>query len=214
MPKNSMIHWNGNQLCAIDVETTGLDPFIHEIIQICILPLDSNCNVRKDTYPFYIEIIPEFPERRDAAAMSVHNRSLTTIMQRGHDKEKAKDLLVEWVDKLNLPLTKGGNYRCKIMPLWHNGKFDYCFILGWLGVELYGELFHGLDRDTMHTSLFLNDKAAAHAEDVPFKKNKLSWLANVLDVEDDPTHDALQDCVATAEVYKRMISQGLGLAVD
>ena len=214
MPKNSMVHWNGNQLCAIDVETTGLDPFVHEIVQICILPLDSNVVPRKDVIPFYIEIRPEFPERRDPEAMTVTKLDMNKIMERGHDREKAKDLLVEWSNKLGLPLTRGGNYKCKIMPLWHNGKFDYCFILGWLGVELYGELFHGLDRDTMHTTLYQNDKAAAHAEDVPFKKNKLSWVANALDIEDDPTHDALQDCLATAAVYRKLINQGLGLSVD
>lgn len=209
-----MVHWNGNQLCAIDVETTGLDPFVHEIVQICILPLDSNVVPRKDVIPFYIEIRPEFPERRDPEAMTVTKLDMNKIMERGHDREKAKDLLVEWSNKLGLPLTRGGNYKCKIMPLWHNGKFDYCFILGWLGVELYGELFHGLDRDTMHTTLYQNDKAAAHAEDVPFKKNKLSWVANALDIEDDPTHDALQDCLATAAVYRKLINQGLGLSVD
>jgi len=128
MPKNSMVHWNGNQLCAVDVETTGLDPFVHELVQICILPLDSNVQPRKDVFPFYIEIRPEFPERRDPEAMTVTKLNINKIMERGFDREKAKDLLIEWVDKLGLPLTKGGNYRCKVMPLWHNGKFDYCFI--------------------------------------------------------------------------------------
>ena len=59
----SMIHWNGHQLCAIDTETTGLDPNYNEIIQICILPLDSNIKPRKDVFPFYIEIVPDHPER-------------------------------------------------------------------------------------------------------------------------------------------------------
>ena len=54
---NSMQHWNGNQLCVVDVETTGLDLFWHEIIQLCILPLDSDINPRTDVSPFYINLI-------------------------------------------------------------------------------------------------------------------------------------------------------------
>ena len=52
----SMETWNGNQMAVIDVETTGLRPYFNEIVQICILPLDSNCDPRKDILPFYINI--------------------------------------------------------------------------------------------------------------------------------------------------------------
>jgi len=206
---NSMVHWNGNQLCVVDIETTGLDPFWHELIQICILPLDSNIQPRKDVLPFYIEVMPEFPERRDPEAMSVSNLNLATIMARGHDKEKAKDLLTLWMDKLGLPLNKGGIRRCQIIPIGHNYAFDRAFIINWLGYSLYNEYFHGCYRDTMVIASYLNDKAGTHAEKVPYSKVKLSWLANLMDLPIERAHDALSDCVTTAALYRKFVSQGL-----
>ena len=67
-----MEHWNGNQICAMDTETTGLDPFWHEIVQIAILPLDSNMEPRQDVLPFYINMIPQCPERVDREAVKVN----------------------------------------------------------------------------------------------------------------------------------------------
>ena len=46
-----MIHLNGNILCAVDVETTGLEVGFHEIWQIAVLPLDSNIKPNKDILP-------------------------------------------------------------------------------------------------------------------------------------------------------------------
>jgi len=205
---NSMQHWNGNQLCVIDTETTGLDAYWHEMIQIAIVALDSDIKPRQDVLPFYIEIIPEHPERADKKAMEVNRKTFTEIAQRGHDREKAKDLLEEWIKTLGLPTTKYGNPK-KIIPLGQNYAFDMGFIKQWLGVDLYNDLFDYHYVDTMITAHFLNDRAAAHAEKVPFSKTNLQWLARTLGVQRDRAHDALQDCLSTADVYRLMLLQGL-----
>lgn len=203
-----MIHWNGNQLCAIDTETTGLEPGYHEIIQIAILPLDSNIKPRRDVMPFYIEIIPDYPERADKKAMEINRLDFAKIAQRGHDREKAKDLLAEWVDGLGLPYTKYGN-RKRVIPLGQNYAFDRSFIMSWLGTQTYEELFFYGYRDTKVAAAFLNDKAAMHAEKVPYSKTSLSWLANKHNVVNEKAHDALSDCLTTAEVYRKMCQAGL-----
>jgi len=207
MPK-SMQHWNGNQLCAIDTETTGLDANWHEMIQIAILPLDSTIKPRQDVLPFYIEVAPEHPERANPKALRVNRKSLAEVTERGHDREKAKDLLEEWIKTLGLPTTKYGNPK-KIIPLGQNYAFDMSFLKTWLGIELYNDLFDYHYVDTMITAHFLNDRAAAHAERVPFSKTNLQWLARTLGVRRDRAHDALQDCLSTADVYRLMIQQGL-----
>ena len=56
-----MKHWNGHQLCAIDTETTGLEAGYHEIVEIAIIPLDSEIKPRTDVLPFNIFIKPDFP---------------------------------------------------------------------------------------------------------------------------------------------------------
>lgn len=205
---NAMIHWNGNQMCVIDTETTGLDAGWHEMIQICILALDSNLKPRRDILPFYIEIIPEHPERADPKAMQINRLDFAIIGQRGYDQEKAKDLLAGWIKKLDLPTTKYGN-RKKIIPLGQNYAFDQGFIKAWLGTELYNEYFHYAYRDTKIVAQYLNDRAAMHAEKVPYSKTSLGWLAKRLDVPHERAHDALSDCQATAEIYRRLLQQGL-----
>jgi len=204
---NSMRHWNGCQICAIDTETTGLDANFHEVVQICILPLDSDFNVRKDVMPFYINLKPDHPDRADAKALKVNRLEMAKLLQEGHDREKAKDMLEEWVKKLGLPCTKWGN-RKKIIPLGQNYGFDISFIKRWLGVELYYEIFHYHHRDTMIAAAFLNDIDAMKVEKIRYPKIGLKYLCNLLNVELYGHHDALQDCRATAEVYKKLIQRG------
>ena len=204
-----MEHWNGNQVCVIDTETSGLDSYWHEILQIALVPLDSNFEPRKDILPFYIEMKPENPERIDPEAMAVNKMKLCTIMERGFDQEKAKDLLLTWKDKLELPYTKGGQHQKRIIPLGQNYAFDQAFIKQWLGVDMYNECFDGRYMDTMVAATYLNDRAAMHSERVPFPKLNLKAMAARLKIEHGRAHDALQDCVTTAKVYKALTTRGL-----
>lgn len=205
---NSMQHWNGHQLVAVDIETGGLDPSYHEILQIAILPLDSNIRIRRDVMPFYIEMAPEHPQRVDPEALRMNGLDMIRISYRGHDPDKAKDMLEDWVGKLGLPHTKYGN-RKRLMPLAHNWQFDSAFIKSWLGIETFGNIFDSRGRDTQTAAAYLNDKAGMMGEKVPFSKVNLSWLCSKLNVENAKAHDALQDCMATAEVYRRLLmSQG------
>jgi DNA polymerase III epsilon subunit-like protein len=202
-----MQHWNGHQMCAIDIETGGLDPNWHEILQICILPLDANCDVRRDVMPFYIDLRPEHPTRVEPEARKKNGISLERMM-RGFDQDKAKDLLEDWVNKLQLPYTKYGK-RKRILPLGQGYHFDKAFLQTWLGVDRYSEIFDGRVVDTVSVASYLNDLAAMHAEKVPFSKVNLSWLCKQLSVPLDRAHDAMADCVATAAVYKKLIQRTL-----
>jgi DNA polymerase III epsilon subunit-like protein len=207
--QHQMQHWNGNQLCAIDIETTGTDPTYHEIIQIAIIALDGNIDPMKTVLPFYIDIAPENPERFERDAMRVNKMKLAQIALRGHDREKAADLLIQWVEKLNLPYTKWGT-RKRIIPLGHNyAQFDSLFIKRWLGPDRYGEYFDPRCRDTMQSAIYMNDRADMHNEPIPYAKVNLQWLASRLRVETDRAHDALQDCLTTAKVYKALLKIGL-----
>ena len=204
----SMQHWNGNQLCVIDTETTGLDSHQHEICQICILPLDSNIEPRKDILPFYLKLIPWYPERVDEESMKTHKIPLVDLMQNGFDKDKAIDLLAEWLEKLDLPYTPSG-FRKQVVPLGQNYAFDLRFIQAWIGINMYNEYFNYHFKDTMTTAGYLNDRAAMHGEKVPYSKVNLQWLCSTHKIKTERAHDALSDCVATAKVYKEMLKVGL-----
>lgn len=209
---NSMQHWNGHQVCAIDTETTGLDDKWHEMWQLCILPLDSNFEPRQDVTPFYIEMCPQHPERIPWGEpfMRAMSEKIEHATLHGFQPDVAYDLFMQWFDKLGLPYTRGG-FRKKIIPLGHNYAFDRGFISNWLTAGIYNEHFDYHYKDTMIAAGFLNDIAAMHAEVVPYSKIKLSWLAYKMGIEhkDSDAHDALQDAIVTAKVYKALCSKGL-----
>ena len=127
---NSMVHWNGNMLCVIDTETTGLESGWHEIWQLAILPLDSDIKPRKDVIPFFIEMKPQHPERISEGALRLNREAMLKACERGHDPEKAKDMLRTWYEKLGLPITRGG-YPKRVMPLGQNYAFDMGFMKHW-----------------------------------------------------------------------------------
>ena len=66
-------------MCAVDIKTTGPDPDYHEIIQIAILPLDSELKPHRGTKPFYINIAPQFPERAKGGALIIGGLDLADL---------------------------------------------------------------------------------------------------------------------------------------
>lgn len=206
--KNSMEHWNGCQVCVIDVETTGLNPLIHEIWQLAIVPLDSNFDQRKDVMPFYVHMIPE---NMNSVDFKNHIRSRDRFHEytrRGLDKEKAVDLLETWIEKLELPYNKSGYNRAKIIPLGQNYQFDLGFMRRWLR-DRYDEWFRPDYRDTMIAASYLNDVYGMKNDNVPFPKVNLQYLCSQTNTINNSAHDALQDCVATAKVYKWMTRRNM-----
>jgi DNA polymerase III epsilon subunit-like protein len=203
----SMIHWNGDMACAFDTETSGTDPDWHEIVQIAALPLDSNFDPRNDVMPFYVNMKPNHPERVDPKALRVSGLSLSDLMTRGLDQERARDLFLEWVDGLGLPYTPGG-YRKRLIPVGHNYFFDRNFISRWLGQETYDELISHFARDTMTVAAFLNDNSAFKVNPPHFQKLDLRYVCSKLGVEKYDRHDALEDCAMAARAYKALVSKG------
>lgn len=204
----SMVHWNENQVCAIDVETTGLEPYWHEIWQLSVIPLDSNLEIRKDIIPFDLRLCIDHPERikwRDEV-MITNKKHIIQAMETGIDAEKAKTLFEEWMKKLHLPLRRGSDRPARIIPLGHNVSFDIVFLRAWLGNALYEEWFHPHYRDTMVLGAFLNDVEAFKANPALYPKLQLSWIAKRVGVTVDQSqlHNALYDCRLVAETYRKL----------
>lgn len=208
-PPASMQHLNGDIICAIDCETTGLDVNFHEIWELAIIPLDRDLNVLKVSnngrriLPLDMLIKPEYPDRIDPELLRRRHADLTRAITTGFDCDQASGLLEEWVDKLDLPEGKFQGRR-RIIPLGQNYRFDKDMITAWLGEDLYKYMFSHLYRDTMTVALFLDDNAGMYADKVPYGKYSLSWLANQHNIKIERAHRALDDAHATAKIYKKM----------
>ena len=194
------INLNGHLLCAIDTETTGFDPKKHEIIEVAIVPLNSDCRPMEGVLPLHLYLRPDKVENIEPDALTTTKLKLADVLKRGIDPFKAADIFEEWFERLGLPEGK------KIEPLGHNYGFDKAFLKAWLGDLSYEHFFHFMDRDTMTSALFQNDHAIFHAERCPFPKVNLIYLCSQLDVKHTKAHTALNDALVTAECYRRMLT--------
>jgi len=183
----------------VDVETTGLEVGKHEIWQICVLPLDSLYKPSRVYSPFYQELRVSRLEKFDHKAIKIPRNDFAIRQKRALDPFTAADLFEEWVAKLELPIYK------KIVPLAQNWPFDREFIKEWLGYHSFHDFFHPHYRDTMVAYLYQADLADIRGERVFAKRASLSELCNRFKVKNQKPHDALQDCIATAEVYRRLL---------
>src|SRR5690606_30950295 len=98
-PHGGMIHLNGHLLCAVDVETTGIDPTKNEIVQVAVLPLDSNIKPLKSVMPFYLNLTPQNLDAIDYKALKVTRKTLADLILNSMDPYKAADLFDEWFER-------------------------------------------------------------------------------------------------------------------
>lgn len=187
-------------MCAIDVETTGLDPTMHEIIEIAIIPLNYALKPHPKITPFSLKMRPDKPETVDFKAMSCNKVELNDLMINGTPQGTAADLLERWYEKLGL-----GNK--KIVPLGHNYQFDMSFIKAWIGTAHYEYIFDHNYRDTHQTCLFIADRCTFINEKPTFPKFNLSYVAACLEVKNPAPHTALGDAWTSAECYRKMMGK-------
>lgn len=196
---SALPHLNGNLLCAVDIETTGNRPGYHEAIQIAVVPLNSDLRPLKGVRAFYTDIKPQYIERADHRATSVHQLNLEELSLFAPTHDKVVDMFVEWFHNLDLPFEK------QIVPLAHNWAFEASHLKAWWGVSLLEKVFHPHPRDAMLLALSMNDRAVFKGEKAPFNRVGLGSLCNVFNIHNPKAHDAYHDCLAEAEVYRCLL---------
>ncbi len=196
----SLTNLDGNPLVALDIETTGPEGGYHEIIQIALVPLDINMDPAPGVLPFYVNIAPQYPERCDSNAMRVHGITLDDLLLTGASPSQAAEWLHNYFT--GLPLAWGR----RMTPLAANWAFERSFLVPWLGNDLLNEYFHHHPRDTMAMGIGLNDQAAMLGHSPPFPYLSLGAMCKRFGIEINGAHDALADTLATAKLYKAMMT--------
>ncbi len=207
-------HLNGNILCALDIETSGLLAGEHEILEIAVVPLKPDYKPDLSHGWFHMVLKPLNIDAIDQEAIRIHKRpdnnldysklcvspeQVLKCVNQGTDPHKAADLFIEWFERFKLP-----NFK-RIMPLGHNIRFDLEFIKYWLGPASMEYAFDPRYRDSQAVSLFLNDVDSMRSEEqFSFAKNNLQYLCSQLGVTRLRSHNAFDDAIATAECYGKM----------
>jgi DNA polymerase-3 subunit epsilon len=187
----------GNRLVAIDVETTGLDPNEHEIIEIAVVALDSNIEPDPAHRPFFAQMKPQKLSGVDPRALMVHGRSLASLILTASDPDVIYDAFADWVSDLELPTAR------KLIPLCHNWAFDRPFLLNWLGQDTFHQLIKSnFARDTLTIALAINDHHSFFGRESPYFSVSLETLCSSFGIEHTTPHNALSDALACAKVYQ------------
>lgn len=202
MVPDSLLNLNGDMMAAVDVETTGSLAGWHEVIQIAVLPLNSEIEPSL-CKPFYLHLKPDHPERAQKQAMKVNGLDIEWLINNGIDRWRGADLFDEWFQSLDLPFNK------RLCPLAHNWAFERGFLLDWLGLETMDALWHPHVRDTQRVAIMFNDAAAYHGKKIPFGSVSQKSLCKKFAIENANEHDALADCLACAKLYRSLV-RGLG----
>jgi len=192
-------------VCVVDVETTGLQPYFHEIIQIAVVPLNPDYSRNEAVDPFLVTIAPEYFDRISEEALKVNGKSKSELHSATPRKTSIR-MFMDWFKEVGF-----GNEWKLISPLAQNVPFDKTFLMAWLDPEnkhpnALSSFFHYRWRDSMTAALFISDRARMHDEKSPFYSVSLNGLCKRLGITNAAAHTALGDAFATAEVYRKLCS--------
>lgn len=173
---------------VIDVETTGLFAGIYEICQVGAVIFDNDLEPM-DSFSSYVR--PLKPKVFQAAAFAVNGLSMEFL------KDKPLPATVRtaftcWLEDASegTPLT----------PLGHNYHFDKGFLSLFLGLDCYERLISYRHEDTCVAMRFL-----MRAGRVKAISGSLKAALEEFKITRKEPHDALSDCYATLELYKKLV---------
>ncbi len=215
-----MNHLNDHLFCAIDTETTGLDPLKNEIIELAILPLNGAFEVSKIHRIFHITMRPDNIEAIQPEAirvmktydndmidytdMTASKEKILNALKSGIEQSRGEDLFIDWFHRLNLLSKK------RIIPIAYNWAFDRDFLRQWLGASVFDDIFDSRYRDPLIIAQYMNDYCDMHNEPtIPFPKTKLTTICKRLNIKQERAHNALDDALNTANAYKAMMTTNM-----
>lgn len=178
-----------HRLAFIDLETTGLLPSKHEIIEIGAIiadqTLDANGKIKLEVVEeFEVKVKPTHIENADPEGLAIN----------GYKEEDWNEAIV-----LKTALEILAQKVIGATMVGHNVSFDYAFLENAFESEGIKNTMHYRKLDTISIAF-----AMLYTErDV--EKLSLRALCEYFNVENIKAHSALSDVRATMEVYKKLL---------
>ena len=181
--------------CFIDLETTGLDPVKHGVIQIAgIIPEGES-----ESTIFNFAVRPHEMKIIEPDALKVNKHTEDEIAGFQSPKEVHDTLCLlfnTYVDKFDR--------QDKMFFLGYNVRFDYDFLWQWFkdcGDKYFGSWFFNPPIDVMQAAIIhLQDRRAQ------MENFKLATVAKELGIEvkDEEPHDAMTDIELTKKIWDKV----------
>jgi DNA polymerase III epsilon subunit-like protein len=177
----------GKRLAFIDLETTGTDPWIHEILEI-------GCVLCEGEAPY--KIIEELELK--VQPKHIETASIEALRINGYDESA-------WL--FAVTLKEAMEHLSRVcdgaIMIGHNVAFDWGFIANALGTEGVPDPFFYAKLDTKSFALGIigtrSDRSSL----------SLTELADVLNLKNERAHTALADARICYEAYKILMEKSL-----
>ena len=174
----------------LDVETTGLDPKKHSIIQIGALITKRANGKVIDSFNDTCDIIPG--DEIDPYAMKVNGIDPDVLKHR-QTSHKMFALFMDWLE-----LHRGGKYLCA----GYNVRFDIDYLMRWSARLDMHDLRHYIKRNGVDVmNLVITYEALDKIG--PFENHKLTTVARAMNVKLSG-HDAYSDIKATHKIFRKL----------
>lgn len=178
-------------LAAFDLETTGLDPVVHDIIEIAIVPLtpDFTCSELRE---FTARIKAVHPENADPECLELCGLNPFE----GENIEKVAADISLWMSDSNIG---------SIEPVGHNLRFDLNFFQ--MKFPMLSSLFSGHCHDSMLLALIINDLSLIQTKERLFQSVSLRNLQIYFGLDMPVQHRAMDDALAATELYRSLMTK-------
>ena len=162
---------------SVDTETTGINPYEHELIEIGATLFSLKAIEKK------FQTLIKIQKKQDPQAQQIHKITNEEIEKKGVPVKEALEGFVDFIQ--DYPL------------IFHNAPFDLSFL-----VLAFSEQKIELPKNTYYDNLFIS---RTHFPDR--KSHSLHYLRKLLDIDTGEAHRALVDAEATAHVFMISLSQ-------
>ena len=164
---------------VLDIETTGLDPLVDDVIQICIFENDNNK---------YVRYLP-LEKKKTNTAIDINHISNNTLKAKMPLTQKDVDEIIEKFDVRN-----------KLVVIW-TGKnlFDRLFL------EIYFKEHNltGLEHFTFFNAKTIIDSIKYKMQVRDLSKDNIS---RIYGLNNHDAHDALNDCKVEKQIVEKLLN--------